>query len=383
MSDTPTVASAEISSDRGTFTVESNSGATSAAIKESLSKKDEAKEPEKEAKPDPSKAAAELGKLGGKAAAEKRAAAAKAEAKETKKQEKREAKADADEKAAEPADGDEKADEEGPEADGKGLGNPRHSPAARAKWAAQKEAAAKRELAAERAEKELDRQEMQRLRAEFEALKRGETSGRQEKPKLFDPSKPRPEDFEDYEDYLDARESWTDLKRSAAAHQERRYSNNERVVADAVDRMAGKVKEAGVGDRLSPEVLELKPVFGLEAGESPTGANFLASAILSDPDAAPGLLVHFSEHPEDLERISALSSVHSVLREVGRIEAGLGTTTPQPERQEEREREVSKAPHPVKAVPGGPHVPDDVEYRPGVSFDNYAAARLKQIRAKS
>ncbi len=366
MSDTSTIASVEVSSDRDTFTVESNSGATSEAIKENLSKKDEPKKPEKGSSVDPSKAASELGKLGGKAAAEKRAA----EAKEVKKQEKQEAKTGAEKEP----EGDEKL-----EAGEKPLGKPKHDPRARMLEATRDAAEAKRALTAERAEKERDRQEMQRLRAEFETLKRGETPKGQEKPKFFDPSKPRAEDFDDYEEYLDAREEWQDLKRSAADRQRQQYAGQERVLAEAVSRYAKKVTEAGIGERLSAEVLELKPVFELEASERPTGANFLASAILANPDAAPGLLVHFSENPEDLGRISALTSVHAVLREVGRIEAKLEGSVPL---LEEREREVSKAPHPVKPIQGGSHVPDDVEYTPGMNFDRYAAARMKQIRSR-
>jgi len=350
------------------WTVESNSGATAEAIKENLTKKDEGGEPEKaEAKPDPSKAGSELGKLGGKASAEKRAA----EAKEAEKREKREAReAEAKEKP--------EAEDE-PEADDKGKGNPRHDPGARVAAAARKEAEAKRALAAERAERERDRQELQQTKTRLEALERGETPKPQEKPKLFDPSKPRAEDYDDYEQYLDDRDQWNRLRWESEQRGQRQQSAHERSITEAAHRYAAKVTEAGVREKLSEDVLALRPVFDLEQGERPTGANFLASAIMASPDNAPGLLVHFSEHPEDLERISDLTSVHAVLREVGRIEARLEGAAPPPK---EREREAPKAPPPVKSVSGAPFVPDDVEYKPGIDFDRYAAGRLKQIRSQ-
>ena len=352
----------------GDWSVSSNT-ATKEAL-ESLGK-DEAKgkdggaDDKKAEKPDISKSAAELGHLGGKAAAEKRAA----DAKEAEKAEKLAAKAD-----------DDKADEGALVADGEGkeekLGKPRHDPKARMLEATRKESEAKKALAAERAERERDRAEMQRLRAEFDALKRGERIEDKPKPKIFDPSKPMPEDYAEYEDYLDARDQWNRMRWTDDNRKRHEASAREQRMAETVNTFASKVKEADVAGKLSEEVLALQPTFTLDEGQEPDGSNYIANELVASPETAPALLLYFSEHPDELQRVAALPTPRLVSRALGNIETRLEAATTGPDSER---KTVSKAAPPMKPVSGAPYVGDgESGPREGESFDSWYSRTKKR-----
>ena len=187
MSQEGPVATAEV----GPWRIDSNS-ATKAEIVKSIGSRDaEAKsvtehagtKPDKDAKEgkppaeekiDPSKAASELGKLGGKASAKQRARLVQEAREDAGKAE------DAGEEAGEAQRGAQEAPEKGLESEKakedaeRPLGKPRDDPRARMLDATRKESEAKRARDAERAEKEQAQAELQKLRSEFDALKRGD-----------------------------------------------------------------------------------------------------------------------------------------------------------------------------------------------------------------
>lgn len=366
-----------VTGEAGGWSVTTNAG--TAADIASLGKKEEPAKPEE--KPDTSKAAAELGRLGGEAAAKKRAADAR-EAKKAELAEEQEEKQEA--KPADEEKGEAKTEEakDEPKPGEKPLGKPRDDPRARMLEATRKESEAKKALAAERAERERDRAEMQHLRAEFDALKRGEQPEAQAKPKIFDPSKPEPEDFDDYGAYLDARDEWNMRRLDDRRRQESAASERDEHFASQAETFVSKIKEAlpDFKERIAPEILELKPHFQLARGESPTGENFLASELFYEPETAPAIMLYLSEHPDEFQRIAALSNPRAVSREVAkieaRLEAAIAGNSPEPEKT------VSKASPPIKPVSGAAYVAESDEYKEGMSFDEYARLRSKQVKAR-
>ena len=350
----------------GGFTVETNSGISQAQLERDLKpKSDDAA----------SRAASELGKRGGKAAAEKRAAKGDSSDLEVEttdekpaKPEKVEAKAEPEEKPEAKPD---KAEAEKPEEKPKKEGDPRHDPKARMLEATRQAAEAKRELAAERAAKAA-------VEARLEALERSTPRPTAEaKPKADPDAKPTPDAFESYEEYLDARD----------AHNRKAWEaeTQKRSQAEAVDRAIGEQKrkfaEVTVPnlEKYSEEVLSLQTEFQIPEGTKPSGENWIANELFFSPESAPTLMLHFTEHPDELQRIAALPSPRAVSREMAKIEARLeaAPTATSPERED-----VSRAAPPVRPVTGKPYVSESDEYRPGMNLDEYAKVwnRQKRIR---
>ena len=315
------------------YAVSSNTE-SSEEIKQNLTEpKDGAEEdPEQEA----SEAAKKLGARGGKAAAEKRAAEAKT-------------KPEADDDEEEPAAKEEK------------LGKPRHDPKARMLEATRKEADAKRraQAAEERAER------LEREVAEIKRTLRPATpeQPRQAAPQADDDEEPQEDQFDSYKDYVRAaaryeyrqerKQEQARAQREAMAHGaasavvEARKAARERITAY-------EAQNPGFWDRVSDDVKSLDPTHSLRGDARPDASNFLADEIITSGNG-PALMVHLSDHPEDFQRISALSSRRDVAIAIAKLEARLeaataGTSSPAP---------VSKAKPPVRPVTGSPVTADD------------------------
>lgn len=360
----------------GSFTVTSNSAKDEATLRASLKPKVEKAL---------SEAGSQLGKKGGEAAAEKRAAKAEEKPEPTEKpketpvdeQERRaEAKMAKDagvseekpeEKAEAKPEGEEKAEPEKPE--DKKLGNPRHDPRARMLEATRKEAEAKRVAAAAE-------QRARELEARLAALERGEKPKAEAEaaaPKWDKSKKPAPDTFDTYEEYLDARDEFNKSQWEA----ELRQQSTMAAVNQAIDAQIGKFHKAAAQnlDKYSDDVLSLKTEFQLAEGETPDGSNWVANELVFSPETAPSLMLHFSAHPEDLQRIAALTTARAVSREMAKLEARLETApTGNGAKQEE---DVSRAAPPVKPVTGKPYVTEE-GYRPGMTLDEYARLRKRQ-----
>lgn len=294
------------------------------------------------------KAASELGKRGGKAAAEARKAKPA------------EKPAVVEAEAAEP--------EAEPEPDKRG--NPRHDPKARMLEATRKEADAKRRAAAaeERAE---------RLEREVADIKRRLTpeQPRQEAPAADEDAEPQEDQFESYKDYVKAaaryefkqerKQEQARMQREALAHgvasaiTEARTQFRSRI--DAAEK-----ETPGVWERISDDIKTLDPTHDLPRGTEPDGSNFLADELLTS-EHGPALMVHLTDHPDDLQRIAALPSRRAVLWEVARLvtrmEAVTTATSSTPS--------VSKAHPPVRPVAGAPTAASGEYYRQGEDFDEW------------
>jgi len=134
-------------------------------------------------------------------------------------------------------------------------------------------------------------------------------------------------------------------------------------------------------DRYSEEVLSLETDFQREARDprEPSSApNWIANELVFSPEHAPALMLHFTEHPEELQRIAALSTPRAVSREMAKLEARLEAATAGDSAR--RDDDVSRAAPPVRPVTGKPYVSEATEYRPGMSLDDYSKVWSKQTR---
>jgi len=363
MGDEGVVASAEHEG----WKIESNSS-TSKEILESVSEKtDETDEKTDEEKR--SEAASELGKAGGKASAEKRAKETKDAEKKAKAEDKADQKPPPEkEKPGEAEDDEEKADEDKP------LGKPRHDLRARMQEATRKEAEAKRERDQIRAEHD-------DLKARFEALQRGDKSEAKGAEDKTD-AKPKVGDFGDFEEYLDARDQfnkrqwateWSEeeRRRSTITEQGRAFQQKETAFRDAIKKAGIEIKEEGVA--------LLRPEWWLGPGEVPTAENWIANELIFSSERAPTLMLHFQEHPDELQRIAALSTPRDVSRAMASLETRLDAAAQTESSSKQDPPEKSKAAPPVKSLPGGPYVAEGEEYREGMSFGEYYKRNRKEF----
>ena len=366
MGDTGPVVTAEANG----FTVTTNSGISESQLRSNL---------KPIADKGASEAARELGKRGGAAAAKAREE--KPEPEPEKKPEKVEAKAEPEpesvekpepEKAepeakeAKPEGEEEKSEEKPPEKDKKG--DPRHDPRARMLEATRQAAEAKRARDAEKARADA-------AEARLAALERGEKPKAEPEP-VKSNGKPSPADFESYEDYLDARDAYN--------RDQWERSVQERAQAEAFDRAfdahAAKFREAALphAEKYSEEVLTLKTSlqhYTDSPGQPFSASNWIADYLFANTEAAPTLMLHLSEHSDDLQRIAALSNEHAVSREMAKLEARLEAA---PAGDSPKREDVSKAAPPVRPVTGKPYVTESDGYKEGMSLDEYARIWRKQ-----
>jgi hypothetical protein len=309
-----------------------------------------AKDPEAERL---AKAAAELGKKGGEATAAKKRGLEHPGAGPQ--------KADSEEADANDPSGEAAAD--------KPLGKPRDDPRARMLEATRAAAELKRQVAEERRERE-------RLAAEVAALRAGKQEAPPPKPN--GDAEPQQADFETYEDYVKATANYVARKAAAEHYEKQRQEAERRYMATAyqtaieskIAEFQGRLRKTAetdpeLMDRISPEVIGLQPSFTLAQGERPGPTNVIADELISS-EHAPALMLHFTEHPDDLQRIASLRTPRDIAREMAKLEARLdaATTATSPKPQ------VSKANPPVRPVTGAPHTVD-AEPGPDASYEDF------------
>lgn len=355
------VSSGIVTTQVGGWTVTSNSAKDEGTLRASLKPKVEAAL---------SNAGKELGKKGAEAkakAAEEKSEPAPAKEPEAKPEPKEAAPAKAEAKPA-----DEKAEKAEPEPEAKPeekpLGNPRHDPRARMLEATRKEAEAKRIAREAQARAEA-------LEARLAALERGEKPAPQAeaKPERDRSQKPSPADFESYEEYLDARDDYNRAQWESQVRESQARSAVDRALSDQVTKFHKAASQHL--DQFSDDVLSLRTEFQLAEGEEPSGENWIANELVFSPETAPSLMLHFSAHPEDLQRIAALSTPRAVSREMAKLEARLEAAPTG--NGAKRDEDVSRAAPPVKPVTGKPYVTEE-GYRQGMSLDEYVRWRKRQ-----
>lgn len=280
-----------------------------------------------------SKAAKELGKRGGKASAERRARAG-------------------DDASAPDLDA---ADAEKP------LGKPRDDPRARMLEATRKEAEAKKELAAERAER-------QRIEGELRSEREGRRAAPQQERKPEADPDPEPDiaNYDDYNQFVKDSARWAgrhEARKEAQAIQQRQWvaqKSHEKAqsVEAEIKGFQGKVDQAKAKD---PECLAgiadhvwdfLQPSWEAPPGQIDQG-HVMADEIMG-LDNPVAVLNHLSANREEFQRIASLQNVLAITRALAKLDARFGAvtagTSPKPS--------VSKAPPPVRPVTGAPSAVD-------------------------
>lgn len=361
MTDTPAGYSSVTADDGVTITSNTeNTEQITETLKPEAAPEPEA-EPEKERDPKLSKAASKLGKAGGEAAAAKRAEAKAAE----------EAEAEGGTSEEDDIAAAEQAEKEGK------LGKPRHDAKARMLQKAREAKSLKAEVERERTA----RQALERRLAEGTAP---------QKPKAAEattdaPAKPKAEDFDNYEDFVEARarfaanEEWE--KREKASQEQAQFTARDNSIREAVTTFQSRFEEAAKADPAFTDKTRdlagfLRPSFLLGKGEPRDQFTAIADEIITS-EQAPALMLHLSEHRDDLQRIASLGSPRAIAREMAKLEERLGaapTSAPAPR------GEVSKARPPIRPVAGTPYTADQV---PGeeASYEDHKRYWNKQDRA--
>jgi hypothetical protein len=315
-----------------------------------------------------SEAAAALGKKGGKAAAEKKA--------EQKTQGLVDEYPEEETETEEKPEKEESPEEKDAEAKKEALGKPKHDLRARMLAATSKEGIARRE--AEKA-----KEEAAALRAERDALKARLEPKEPPKP-VEAPTKPVRASYASDDDYFEALADFKADEKVKAYEQKRETETRVKEYTSTLDAILGKhatiEKEYAKTDpdyltKISEEVkaVALKPSFALDLHEVPNADNVIADELLSAEKMAPVLKLHFSEHPEDFQRIRALSSWQEVqveMRLLARTLNGVAAMGSTP-------KGSSKAKPPVQPVTGSP-VASEPDIFGDIDFDTFAQRRLKK-----
>jgi hypothetical protein len=141
---------------------------------------------------------------------------------------------------------------------------------------------------------------------------------------------PSPDKFESYDAFVKAQARWEarqELReQSQAAHT--RAAADRHAAAEQTTRtkfvesiQATTATDPEFLSRVSPDVLALKPFAALAPGEQGGPRNAIAQELMESA-VAPQLMLHFSQHPEELRRLETLAP-RDLIREFGRLEARL------------------------------------------------------------
>lgn len=307
-------------------------------------------------------AAKELGKAGGKAAAEKRAEK-ELEATETGEDEPEEVVAAPEETPAE-------AEEEL-----KHRGQPKFDPKAKVQQATQR-------LAEERRRNEALEERLARL----EAPKAAPEAPAQPTEAL----RPRKELYASDEDYIEALVDWkADHKIREIRTQDQEQAKQQAAVNSVVTRIDGFNERVAVAAQADPEMLDkvdpgllgMTPSFLLPPDQVPTADSDIAQGIIESEHSAK-LLVHLSDHPEELQKLRHLNDTNAVVRAIGRLEAKVSAAPKPAPAPAPKPAPVSAAAPPVKPIDGSPQYAEETADE-DTPFDEYVRiANARDQRAR-
>lgn len=176
-----------------------------------------------------------------------------------------------------------------------------------------------------------------------------QTAGRQQQPTQQQDDRPRREAFASDDDYFDKLTDWKleqrDSRQQASTRQEQQRSMSERTekIYTEAEKLSGMDR-----DDLDEVVGKFTPV--------------IAQALV-ESDVSAKLLTHMASHPEDLQRIAALSPARQAA-EIGKLETKLTNTAKPP-----------KTPAPIDPVGAGQ---SPIKSLHNLSPEQYYAERLKQ-----
>ncbi len=364
----------------GGFEISSSSESAEEMVKALTPEKDKGKEPVvlkdrgQKVEPKPAdqekvtEAARELGKRGGEAAAKAREEKAKEPEKEAKSGE------------AKPAEKvPEKAPEKGKEAEppepGK-KGDPRHDPEARVRVATQQAAEARRHFEEAQARAEELAERLERLEKRLPPEPKSEAEARPQ-------GKPTPDQFDNYEEFAEALTDWKLEQRLAEREQAQQRQTFETAqdariqkhVSGFRERM-GKAIQADPEfiQRIDPRLLELQTSFQAHAAGNGIGPGEVLADLYTASEHGPEILLHLTEHPEEVVRLIRCEDPVSLAREFGKIEARMAKADGEPPPPKPT---ASKAPPPLTPV-GTSATETEPDIFGEISFDEFRRRRGKR-----
>lgn len=176
------------------------------------------------------------------------------------------------------------------------------------------------------------------------------------------------------EKWMDARDDWRDARKDAKAAEQSEAQALTRSQEARAQRFNAQIQESAKADpeflsKISPDVLAIRPIAALKPGEAAGPVNIVGAELLNSP-VAPQLMRHWSEHPDDLQRLVTVPATlahlppverareHTrwMIREIGKLEAKF---EPAGEPASPPTKTVSDAPDPGTTLGSRPAAPAD------------------------
>lgn len=239
-------------------------------------------------------------------------------------------------------------------------------------------------------EREEAKREAAELRARLEALE-----ARQHTPAPAAPTpqatpdgdpEPQEADFEVYGDYVKKISEWQARQVFKAQQQQwqaqAQTASSEQFHAQRAQQFATRLQTATQADptflqTIHPAVLALRPSSSLQPGERATAMHAVADALI-DSEVPDALMRHWTEHfDDDFRRLLTLHPIQ-VIREVGKLEARLGTA---PAGSVPSSPVLSSAKPPIKPVGSAPAIGDSGPLGENASFDDHLRDYAKRTKA--
>jgi hypothetical protein len=247
------------------------------------------------------------------------------------------------------------------------------------------------QLARERAEERQKRQELEARLAKLET----ERKPKEDASKPEGDEEPQQDQFNTWEEYSRAVTRWEVRqgiseevqKLTAKQREEQEEGRKLEAVKTKAQEFYGRLDEALQADpefynRVDPALVQGTPTFLLPEGQPPSAESDVMQAIV-DSEHAAALLLHLSEHPDEMDKLRALPDTFSVFRAMGRLEARVGGEPAPKAEPKPEERPVSQAKPPVRPLTGSPQyseedVGDDTPFEDHLRIYNARDARARR-----
>jgi hypothetical protein len=195
-----------------------------------------------------------------------------------------------------------------------------------------------------------------------------------EKPPAPPPEKPTPDKFDDYGAYVEALTDWKTDEKVKATLEARDKQQAEKTQTET--RQSTWQQRKAEAAKAIPDLDAV-----LSASEVPLSA--AVQTELLDSELGPQIAYHLDKHPELAEKLNGMTD-KQVAREIGRLEATIGTVTPAAVTDDTPEpaptpepvtKKTTNAPPPVKPIGQGRSTAVDLTK---LSGDDYVKARIAQ-----
>lgn len=232
------------------------------------------------------------------------------------------------------------------------------------------------------------KREAEAAKAELDALKSERAQISQVQPSQSVPTpngadpEPQESQFDDYGKFVKAQARWEARQefreQQQAAQRVRQEAEVTRSQRERIESFSKRIEASKGGDpafldKISPDVLALKPFHALLPGEQGGPLNAMAEEILNSP-VAPQVMLHLTQHPEDFQRIATLPP-RELVREMAKIEARFEVASPS---AQPKAPVISQAKPPIKPMGSAPSAVDDGE----ISDDLPVEEHIRRMNAR-